>query len=137
MRIKPALHQTSKLELSVLFHEARTSRFCITPTAMYQNEIPPEHVPYSKDLFSRNYPSHAWNLYLICHSFLKFGYFGSSRLWIIYLRLIACIPSLISPSVQENKIKLEKTKKLKFMILLKMLKMNWIWTKSEPRDSRR
>lgn len=101
---------------------------------MYQNETPPEHVPYSKDLFLRNYPSHASNLYLICHSFLKFDYFGSSRFWTIYLRWIACIPSLISPIVQENKIKLEKTKKVKFMILLKM---NWIWTKSEPRDSRR
>ena len=31
------------------------------------------------------------------------------------LRWIWCIPSLISPIVQENKIKLEKTKKVKFM----------------------
>ena len=95
-----------------------------TLRTMHQNENPPEPVPCSRDQFLRNYPSHALNIVLSFSFFLNF-YLPT----INYLRWIACIPSLISPIAQENKIKLEKTKNVKFMILIKM---NWIWTKSEP-----
>ena len=95
-----------------------------TLRTMHQNENPPEPVLCSRDQFLRNYPSHALNIVL---SFSIFWNFDLPT--INYLRWIACIPSLISPIAQENKIKLEKTKKVKFMILIKM---NWIWTACQP-----